>query len=314
MTTAVDMAVKAEADSVIGIGGGSAVDTAKAIGILAPSGANPLDHLEVVGKGLPMPTKTIPVIAVSTTAGTGAEVTANTPIFSPEHHVKASLRSPLMLPAVALVDPELTLTCPPAVTASSGLDALCQNLEPYTSCKATTLTNLLAEEGLRRAGTGLRAAYLDGSNVQARTDMSLCSLLGGMSLANAKLGSVHGLAAPLGGMLGAPHGMICAAVLPACTRVNIAALQEREPKNPALRAYEKAMKLLTGNEAATLDEGIAWLEETVSMLNVSGLADMGMTDDMVAKAAFEGLRASSMKGNPLELTQAEVEEILRQSM
>ncbi|WP_028709428.1 iron-containing alcohol dehydrogenase [Propionicicella superfundia] len=301
-------------DVIVGIGGGSVVDTAKAVGILLGNGGAPLDYLEVVGAGKPLTAGSLPVIAVPTTAGTGAEVTANTPIFSPEHKVKASLRSPAMIPAVALVDPELTVGCPPAVTASAGLDALTQCLEPLTSCKANDFTDLLAREGLRRAALGLRAAYADGSDVAARTDMSMCSLLGGMALANAKLGAVHGLAAPLGGMTGGAHGEVCAAVLAACTRANIAALTERDPGNPALERYAEAARILTGDPAAKPADGIAWIAETVSLLGVRTLSRLGLTAEQIPDAVKQGLAASSMKGNPIVLTEAEVTRIVEESM
>lgn len=299
---------------VVGIGGGSAIDTAKAVGVLLPNGGAPLDYLEVVGTGRPLDPTSLPVIAVPTTAGTGAEVTANTPLYSAEHRVKASLRSPAMVPDVAVIDPELAVSCPQSVTASSGLDALTQCLEPFTSIKANDLTNVLAAEGLRRAGRSLRTAYADGTNIQARTDMSLCSLLGGMALANAKLGSVHGLAAPLGGLLGAPHGMVCAAILVSCTRINIRALLERAPDSPALAAYQEAMQLLTGTPGATFEEGLAWLAETVRLLNVSSLSQMGMDASQIETVAEQGLAASSMAGNPLTLTLDEVKEILAESL
>ncbi len=314
----IDRAVKAAAafgpDVIVGIGGGSIVDTAKAVGILISNGGSPLDYLEVIGAGQPLTQGSMPVIAVPTTAGTGAEVTANTPIFSPEHRVKASLRSPAMIPAVALVDPELTLGCPPAVTASAGLDALTQCLEPLTSRQANVFTDVLAREGLRRAALGLRQAYADGSDVEARTHMSLCSLLGGMSLANAKLGAVHGLAAPLGGMTGGAHGEVCAAVLAATTRVNIEALTEREPDNPALGRYAEAARILTGNPEGSLDDAIAWITETVSALNVRTLSQLGLGHDQIAEAVTQGMAASSMKGNPIVLTRSEVTRIVEQSM
>lgn len=311
---AVEAALDFGPDVVVGIGGGSTIDTAKAVGILLKNEGDILDYLEVVGKGEPLQPVSLPVIAVPTTAGTGAEVTANTPIFSPEHQVKASLRSPAMLPAVAVVDPELSVTAPPAVTASAGLDALTQCLEPYTSHLANPVTDLFAVEGLKRAGKGLRRAYADGNDMEARTDMAMCSLFGGLALANAKLGAVHGLAAPLGGMTGAAHGEVCAAVLAASTEVNVAAMKEREPDNPALDRYEKAARILTGNPDATVDDGVEWIRETVSLLGVRRLRELGLGDGQIAEAAEAGLAASSMKGNPIQLTVDEVTKVLNDSM
>src|SRR5580704_12207781 len=201
---AVDVARAQGADVIAAIGGGSVIDTGKAVAMLLANGGDALDYLEVVGSGQVITRPAVPYVAVPTTAGTGAEVTANAVLAVPSHRVKASLRSPLMIPRVALVDPLLTVSSPPPVTAASGLDALTQCLEPFVSVQATPLTAGLAREGLRRAGTGLRAAYADGEDRAARADMAMCSLLGGMALANAKLGAVHGLAGVIGGTADVP--------------------------------------------------------------------------------------------------------------
>ncbi len=217
------------ADVVVAIGGGSVIDTGKAVAMLLGNGGDPLDYLEVVGSGHAITRPAVPCVAVPTTAGTGAEVTANAVLAVPSHRVKASLRSPLMIPRVALVDPLLTVSCPPPVTAASGLDALTQCLEPFVSVQATPLTDGLAREGLRRAGTGLRAAYADGGDLGARADMAMCSLLGGMALANAKLGAVHGLAGVIGGTADVPHGLACAALLAPVIEANVRALRSAGP-------------------------------------------------------------------------------------
>jgi alcohol dehydrogenase class IV len=213
------------ADVVAAIGGGSVIDTGKAVAMLLGNGGDPLDYLEVVGAGQKITRPSVPCVAVPTTAGTGAEVTANAVLAAPERRLKASLRSPLMIPRVALVDPELTVSCPPPVTAASGLDALTQCLEPFVSVRANPLTDGLAREGLRRAGSGLRTAYADGGDLAARTDMSVCALLGGMALANAKLGAVHGLAGVIGGTADVPHGLACAVLLAPVIEANVRALQ-----------------------------------------------------------------------------------------
>ena len=215
------------ANTVAAIGGGSVIDTGKAVAMLLGNGGDPLDYLEVVGAGRTIARPAAPCVAVPTTAGTGAEVTANAVLAVPSHQVKASLRSPLMIPAVALVDPLLTVSCPPPVTAASGLDALTQCLEPFVSVQATPLTDGLAREGLRRAGTGLRAAYADGGDLTARAEMATCSLLGGMALANARLGAVHGLAGVIGGTADVPHGVACAALLVPVIEANVRALRVR---------------------------------------------------------------------------------------
>ena len=218
-----------------------------------------------------------------------------------------------MLPAVAVVDPALTLTCPPAVTASSGLDALTQCLEPFTTPQANPVTDALAREGLVRSGRSLRTAYQHGGDLDARTDMSLVALLSGMALANSKLGAVHGLAAPLGGALGAPHGEVCAAVLAAATSVNLRVLRERDPASPALDRYREAARLLTGEASAEVEDGVRWITETVSLLGVRPLAALGLRPDDHGGVADAALAASSMAGNPARLTRDDVLEILDRS-
>ncbi|MGO1594472.1 MAG: iron-containing alcohol dehydrogenase, partial [Ancrocorticia sp.] len=255
-------------DVIVALGGGSVIDTAKSVGILLRNQGDLMDYLEVVGRGQKLAPQSVPVIALPTTSGTGAEVTANAPIYSPEHKLKASLRSPAMIPAVAIVDPLLTLSCSPAVTASSGLDALTQCIEPFTSGQANPLTDLFAQEGMQRAARGLRVAHADGANHGAREDMAFVSLLGGLSLANAKLGAAHGIAAPVGGMTGAPHGNVCAAVLAQCCEANITAMKERDPENPSIARYDTVAQLLTGNPEARAEDGVAWIRETVSLLGV----------------------------------------------
>jgi len=289
------------ADVVVAVGGGSVLDLGKAVAALLGNGTDPLDHLEIVGRGQPITRSSVPFVAVPTTAGTGAEVTANAVLAAPEAGLKASLRSPYLLPRVALVDPLLTLDCPLDVTAASGLDALTQCLEPLVSVQANPVTDGLAREGLRRAGRALRRAHADGSDVGARTDMALCSLLGGMALANAKLGAVHGIAGVIGGMVDIPHGAACAALLAPVVEANVQALRARDAADPALDRYADAARLLTGQPDATVERGVAWLRETVSLLRVPGLDAYGLpaqrSDEIVAKAAG----SSSMKGNPVRL-------------
>ncbi|MGO9078579.1 MAG: iron-containing alcohol dehydrogenase [Streptosporangiaceae bacterium] len=302
------------ADVVAAIGGGSVIDTGKAVAMLLGNGGDPLDYLEVIGAGAAITQPAAPCVAVPTTAGTGAEVTANAVLGATGHGIKASLRSPLMIPRVALVDPELTFSCPPPVTAASGLDALTQCLEPLVSSRASPLTDGLAREGLRRAAAGLRAAYADGSDLQARTEMAVCALLGGMALANAKLGAVHGLAGVIGGTAAVPHGMACAALLAPVIEANVRALRSGPPGRRALDRYAEAAQLLTGNPAARVEDGLAWIRETTALLAVPGLAAYGIeprhADDIAAKAA----RSSSMQGNPVPLTHADLRGICLQAL
>jgi alcohol dehydrogenase class IV len=305
------------ADVIAAIGGGSVIDTGKAVAMLLGNGGDPLDYLEVVGAGQAITRPAVPCVAVPTTAGTGAEVTANAVLAVPARQVKASLRSPLMIPRVALVDPLLTVSSPPAVTAASGLDALTQCLEPFVSIQATPLTDGLAREGLRRAGTGLRAAYADGQDLTARTDMAMCSLLGGMALANAKLGAVHGLAGVIGGTADVPHGVACAALLAPVIEANVRALRSAGAGPPAagvLDRYAEAARLLTGRPTASVEDGLAWIRETLTLLRVPGLASFGLgpqqSDDIAAKA----LVSSSMKGNPVALTHADLKAVFLQAL
>ena len=251
-----------------------------------------------------------------TTAGTGAEVTANAVLAVPSHQVKASLRSPLMIPAVALVDPLLTVSCPPPVTAASGLDALTQCLEPFVSIQATPLTDGLAREGLRRAGTGLRAAYADGGDLAARAEMATCSLLGGMALANARLGAVHGLAGVIGGTADVPHGVACAALLVPVIEANVRALRSAAGPSAAgvLDRYAEAARLLTGRPAASLEDGLAWIRETLPLLQVPGLAAFGLQPQQAEDIAAKALVSSSMKGNPVALSQADLGAIVLRAL
>lgn len=296
------------ADHVIGIGGGAVLDLAKAVAALAVEGGDPMEHAEVIGEGRPLPGTGLAFIAVPTTAGTGSEVTTNAVLASAEYRVKVSLRSPAMLAKVAVVDPELTLTCPPEVTMQSGMDALTQCLEPLTSRFANPMVEALALAGLRAAGRSLLRAVDQGDDLAARTDMAFCSLMGGLSLANAKLGAVHGFAGVLGGMTGAPHGAICAALLEPVTAVNIAALLDRAPKHKALAGYLNAAEALTGHRQ--IEALGTWLGELEHQLNLPGLGDLGLDPADHESVAEQAAKSSSMKGNPVELTREELLEIL----
>jgi alcohol dehydrogenase class IV len=297
-------------DVIISIGGGSAIDAGKAIAAIATNGGEPLDFLEVVGKGRAIAAPPLPFIAVPTTAGTGSEVTRNAVLSSPEHCIKASLRSPLMLPRVALVDPELTYGLPPAITASTGLDALTQLIEPYVSARANLLVDPLCIDGMSRAALALRRACHDGADRDARHEMSLASLFGGLALANAGLGVVHGLASPLGGTSNAPHGALCAALLPHGMAANVAALRARAPQHPALERYAGVAHLLTGRNDATADEGIEWVRTLCAELNVPPLRSWGITEEDLPAVAAKAARASSMQANPLPLTSDEILAVL----
>jgi alcohol dehydrogenase class IV len=303
-----------ECELVIAIGGGSAIDTGKTIAALAANPGDVLDYLEFVGRAQPLPNTPLPFIAVPTTAGTGSEVTRNAVLGSPEHGVKASLRSNSMLPRIALVDPELTYGLPPRLTASTGLDAVTQLIEPYVSSRANPATDALCLDGLRNAAASLRRAYRDGGDIEARGRMSYASLLGGLSLANAGLGVVHGLAAPIGGMFDAPHGAICAAVLPHGMRANIAALRERSPESEALRRYETIARLLTSDANATPEAGADWIGQLAADLDVQPLRTYGLTSVRFPELAEKAANASSMKANPIPLTRDEISFVLERAL
>lgn len=296
----------AACDVIIAIGGGSAIDAGKAIAALATNGGEPLDFLEGVGKGRAIVHAPLPMVAVPTTAGTGSEVTRNAVLGSPEHGVKASLRSPLMLPRVALVDPQLTYGLPPAVTASTGLDALTQLIEPYVSARANPITDAVCLEGMRHVAGSLRRAYFDAEDREARRDMALASLMGGLALANAGLGVVHGFAASIGGRWDAPHGAICAALLPYGMAGNVAALRERAPQHPSLERYAVIARLLTGDRQATAEAGIDWVRALCADLNVPALRCWGITEADLPGVVDKAARASSTQANPLPLTQEEL--------
>lgn len=306
----VRLAKQSGAEGVVGFGGGSVIDTGKAIAAMLTNDGELLDYLEVIGKGRAVMQPAAPYLAIPTTAGTGSEVTRNAVLASREHRVKVSLRSPWMLPRVALIDPELTYSMPPTVTACTGLDALTQVIEPFVSNKPNALTDPLCREGMRRATRSLQLGYKDSANAQAREDMALTSLFGGLALANGKLGAVHGFAGPLGGLFSAPHGAVCGRLLPFVMEMNVHALQERSPENPILSRYDEIARILTGREQATAREGILWLQELCSDLQIPPLSAYGIgTQDLPLLVAKSSV-ASSMQGNPIKLTPEEMQEIL----
>lgn len=304
---AAEKARTAKCDLVIGFGGGSVIDLAKAAAALMTNAGDPLDYLEVIGKGLPLANRPAPCIAIPTTAGTGAEVTKNAVLSSPEHKVKVSMRHPLMIPDLAIVDPECTLSMPPAVTAATGLDALTQLLEAFISKKANPMTDGFCREGLPRAVRSLRRAFENGVDIKAREDMALASLFGGLALANAGLGAVHGFAGPLGGMFDAPHGMVCAALLPHVMKANLAAVQD----SPARARFEEFARMTGGS---TAEDGIKWLAGLCRDLQVPSLSALGVTEKDFPAIVEKAKSASSMKGNPVELTAPELTRILHHAL
>ncbi len=310
---AMEMISEAGCDAVLGFGGGSAIDVAKVAALLATSGTDPLEHMEVIGAGRPILKPGLPCVAVPTTAGTGSEVTRNSVLSG--GGVKASLRSPLMLPKVAVVDPDLLVGLPSATIAASGMDALSQLIEPLLSQRANPLSDALARDGIRRSARSLRRAYQEGmEDAEVREDLALASLFGGMCLANSGLGAVHGLAAAAGARLAAPHGAVCAAVLAAAMEVNLRALRDRAPEHPALLRMAEVATVFTGQPDAASEDGIAWLQELTAALSIPGLAAYKLSEEEISGIVTAAQKASSMRGNPIELSDAEVTEIVTRSL
>ena len=310
---AVDLALESGCDAVLGFGGGSALDVAKAVAVLARSGTDPMDHLEVIGAGRPIERPGLPCVAVPTTAGTGSEVTRNSVLSG--GGVKASLRSPLMLPKLDVIDPDLLLGVPKPTIAASGMDALSQLIEPLLSLRANPFTDALARDGIRRSARSLPRAYQEGMDAPGvREDLAIASMFSGVCLANSGLGAVHGLAAAAGARLSAPHGAVCAAVLAAAMDVNLRALRERAPDHSALQRIAEVASLLAGRPEASPEDAITWLAELTAAMSIPGLASYGLNQDAIATVVTAAQRASSMRGNPIELSDQEVTEIVTRSL
>lgn len=294
------------AELVIGFGGGSVIDTAKAIAGLSTNRGDPFDYLEVVGQGKPLTESALPWMAIPTTAGTGAEVTRNAVLSVPERNVKVSLRSPHLLARVALVDPALTLSLPPSLTASTGLDALTQLIEAYVCVRANPLSDGFCRVALPKIARALPEVWRNPSSLPARTDVSFASLSSGLALANAGLGAVHGFAAAVGGRFDAPHGAICGALLAPVMIANLHALRSRLASSEALRRYREVAAWLTGDSQATVEDGIAWVQRHVTEFQLPSLRHYGVQEQHVPDLVARAEQASSIKGNPLPLTAAEL--------
>lgn len=303
-----------QCDVVIALGGGSVIDAGKAIAGLLTNPGEVLDYLEVVGKGNALQNPAAPFIVVPTTAGTGSEVTRNAVLGVPARQVKVSLRSPFLLPRLAVVDPELTFGLPPAITARTGLDALTQLIEAYVSIRSNPMTDGFCVQGIPLAAQSLRRAFHQGQDREARRDMSLAALFSGLALANAGLGVVHGFAAPIGGRFPAPHGAICAAILPHGMEINLRALRARAPQSDVLRRYEEVARMLSGRGDATAEDGIAWTQGICHELEIPPLNAYGIVEHHVPELIAEAAKASSMKGNPLVLTPEELREVLTRAL
>jgi len=311
-----------DVDVVLGVGGGAVLDTSKAIAGLLPVETELMDHLEGVGHGLPYSGPALPVVAVPTTAGTGSEATRNAVISErgPDGY-KRSFRDESMVPADAVVDPDLLATAPGSLIAANGLDALTQLLEAFTSQKATPFTDALARDGLAAARDGLLPWYRDPDGPDApaaRSQMAYAALLSGVCLANAGLGAVHGFASPLGAQLPIPHGMACGAVLWQVIGANITALTERDPTSPALVKYAEAGRILAALPPGTRDETarvglVDILHDRVKQLEVPPLSAFEMTAEHIPAIVADS-PGSSMRTNPIALTDGELTAILEESL
>lgn len=308
-----ELAKQTGSNIIVGIGGGSAIDSAKAIAALASNKGELTDYLEVIGKGRKLEESPLPCIAIPTTSGTGAEVTKNSVIKSIEHKVKVSLRSDLMFPKLAIIDPVLTFTMPPALTATTGVDALTHLLETFVSKNANPFIDALCREGIKRISDSLLLAYNDGNNLEARENMAMASMLGGMALANVKLGAVHGFAGPLGGMFPIPHGAVCACLLPAVMEINIEALNIAG-QHKQLSKFDEVARILTQNDAACAADGVVWIKQLVQKLQIPSLTDFHVSPDSFPELVGMTKNSSSMKGNPVELDNRQLLEILYQSL
>ena len=309
---ALQTAKQDQCDMVIAIGGGSAIDCGKAVaGLLTNDGAV-LDYLEVIGNGRKITKPAVPWIAIPTTAGTGSEATRNAVIGSPEHKYKASLRSEHLLAKVALIDPQLGVAVPPNVTAASGMDALVQCIESFTSNAANGFTLPRSMQGIVSAMHGLIPAFERPSDQIARTHMALASLVSGISLNNAGLGTVHGLAAPLGANTTAPHGLICGVLLPHVLRANIDAMKGAD--NPALRFYAQTGRIISrtshSDDESAIESCPVSAAELAQKLQLPSLSQFGLTESMFPKIIEMAKKSSSMRYNPVVLADETLANIL----
>ena len=303
----------AQIGAVIAIGGGAAIDAGKALAALVPAHRSMMDHLEVVGAGLPLDVAPLPFAAIPTTAGTGAEVTKNAVLAVPEARRKVSLRDPRMLPNLAVVDPVLMDNLPRSVTLASGLDAVTQVIEPYLSCKANRMSDAICRDAIP-LGIKALVTLMEDEDASARDDLAWTSLCGGLALANAGLGAVHGLAGVLGGMTGAPHGAICGRLLPFVLEANHEHLRAQDDKAPALARFREVEEWI-GDALGVMGEFAcdrlrAWAADQ----GLPGLTSMGVREEYLPEIAAASEHSSSMKGNPLPLDQDKLQRILSDAM
>ena len=300
------------ARSVIAMGGGSVIDMGKALAAMLTNTHPLTSYLEIIGDGNPLNQSPAPMIAIPTTAGTGAEVTRNAVITIPESNVKVSLRHRSMIPDSVIVDPILTLSTPPNITAATGLDALTQLIEAFCSNRSHPFTDAICRSGLTHLAHALETAYHESDNLTARSTMSYAALLSGIALTHVGLGSVHGFAGPLGGRLRTAHGEICATLLPTAIQTNLQALHDRQPNHPAIAKYDEAATLILNQPNATHHHLCDWIQQTLIDMRIPTLQQAGLTPDQFMPTLQQAQQATSMKCNPIELTQNELYHLVEQ--
>ena len=316
-TTDIESAVllvhKHNCNVIVGIGGGSAVDAAKAIAALSTNRGNIYEYLEVIGDGKALNADPLPVIAIPTTAGTGAEVTKNAVIKSKKFNVKVSLRSEKMFPVFAVIDPLLTVDLSPQTTAYTAIDALTHLIETFVSSQANPFIDMICSDGIQRIAKFTERAYYHGNDIEARENLAFAAMLGGMALSNAKLGAVHGFAGPLGGAFHAPHGAVCACLLPAVMEVNIDAVHKKLEAGTAAK-FNQIARWLTNNNKSQAEDGVVWIRDLIKKLKIPGLSSFGVQNADFQELIEKAKKASSMKGNPVVLNDGQLLQILEKSM
>ena len=286
------------AQVVVSLGGGAVIDAGKAVAAMVPATRPLMDHLEVIGKSLPLDHAPLPFVAIPTTAGTGAEVTRNAVIGSPQHQRKVSLRDKRMLPALAIIDPALTDHTPKTITLASGLDAITQVIEPYICTRANRLTDALCRDAIPQGLRALRRLMVN-EDAQARDDMAWVSLCGGLALANAGLGVIHGLAGPLGGLIAAPHGAICGTLLPQGLAMNAERVADPTRIRQVIGWIAEAFDVKPEKAICTLTQ---WSRQN----GLPSLAQMGFTPQHLHQAAEAAATSSSMQANPARLSASDL--------
>ncbi len=314
----VERAQEVKAEIIIAIGGGSTIDLGKAIAGLVTNTGSAKNYLEIIGKGKKIIEQPLPLIAIPTTAGTGTEVTENAVILSREDKLKASIRNPLLIPKVAIIDPELMVSLPKEITASCGLDALTQLIEAFTSNKSQPITDSLAILGIQKATESLIRTFDEGNDLDAREDMAFASLLSGICLANAGLGALHGLAGSIGGMFNIPHGIICGALLSSTIEQNIIKLLSQVPYSHKLSKYVRLGEIVSEHPFETMREAvtniIGYTRNITKILEIPKLAKFGFKQSEFKAIITQAKKSSSMGYNPVELSDEQLTEILLQAL